>query len=579
MARLVVGHSLAAASSDELLARLAAVEAARAALAADYERLLSAYHQALFDLKLLRKSIFVASAERVDTKQLELEFAAKAAELAKLADELGVPPGESPDAPPPAAPPSPPAAPDAPPPSAPPSPDKPKAKPKGRRDVSALPIAEERHEFLDPALEGKAKRIGFEESHQLGWRKAGPVRLVIARAKYLDTTEPEAPTIVTAPLPKRTFPRSLAAPSLLAKIITDKYCDGLPLYRQEERFAREGLDLDRGTMCRWIEDAGGTAGCVVEAAKADAFATAFCISTDATGVGILPEPAQGKGRQPCRRGHFFVMVADRDHVLFEYVPRETSAAVRELFRGYSGYVQADAKNTYDVLFNEPELALDDEAAELRHEVGCWSHARRRYYQAAIGKDKIAREGLWRIHKLFELDAGWKDEPPEKRKALRDRHLRPLLDDFFAWAEAEYAKVKDTRGLLRSALGYVVRQQGPLRRFLDDGRLKMDNNVSERELRRIAVGRKAWLFVGSDDHAQATANLFTLIASCKLHDLDPELYLRDLFRVLVHWPRGRYLELTPRYWAKTRARLDARELELPLGSLTVPEPPTEQAAAG
>jgi hypothetical protein len=273
------------------------------------------------------------------------------------------------------------------------------------------------------------------------------------------------------------------------------------------------------------------------------------------------------------------MVADRDHVLFEYMPRETSAAVRELFRGYTGYVQADAKNTYDVLFDKPDPALLNDATDIRHEVGCWAHARRRFYYAAIGKEKIAREGLWRIHKLFELDAGWKDEPPAKRKALRDLALRPLLDDFFSWAEAEYAKVVNTRGLLRSALGYVVRQQGPLRGFLADGRLRMDNNVSERELRRIAVGRKAWLFVGSDDHAQATANLFTLIASCKLHDLDPEAYLRDLFRVLVHWPRDRYLELTPRYWAKTRPRLDSRELELPLGHLTVPDAAAKQTPAG
>ena len=100
-----------------------------------------------------------------------------------------------------------------------------------------------------------------------------------------------------------------------------------------------------------------TAGCVVQAAKADAFATAFCISTDATGIGIQPEPQEGKSGQPCRRGHFFVMVADRDHVLFEYVPRETSAAVRELCRGYAGYVQADAKNTYDVLFDKPGPSL------------------------------------------------------------------------------------------------------------------------------------------------------------------------------------------------------------------------------
>jgi transposase len=154
-----------------------------------------------------------------------------------------------------------------------------------------------------------------------------------------------------------------------------------------------------------------------------------------------------------------------------------------------------------------------------------------------------------------------------------------VDAFFAWAEVEYARVKDTRGLLRSALGYAVRQQGALRRFLDDGRLRLENNASERALRAIAVGRKAWLFVGSDDHAQAAANLFSLIGSCKLHGLDPEAYLRDLFRVLVHWPKDRYLELTPRYWAATRARLDARELELPLGHLTVPEAPAKQATAG
>ena len=463
--------SPAEASSEELRARLATVEAALAAerrradaekmradkLAADHERLLAAYRQLQLELNLLRKSIFVASAERIDTKQLELEFAAKEAELAKLAEKLGVPAGESPPAP-----------------SA-----KPKPKPKGRRDVAALPLPEERHEILDPELEGKAKRIGFEESYQLGWRKGGPLRIIIARAKYLDTTKPEAPTIVTAPLPKRTFARSLAAPSLLAKILTDKYCDGLPLYRQEERFARAGLDLDRGTMCRWVEDAGMTAGCVAQAAKADAFATAFCISTDATGVGIQPEPAEGKGRQPCRRGHFFVMVADRDHVLFEYMPRETSAAVREMFHGYSGYVQADAKNTYDVLFDKPDPAPAAEESFLRHEVGCWAHARRRFYQAAIGKDPIAREGLWRIHKLFELDAGWKDEPPTKRKALREQSLQPLLDDFFTWAEAEYVKVKDTRGLRRSALGYVVRQREALRGFLADGRLRMDSRVGGR----------------------------------------------------------------------------------------------------
>jgi transposase len=587
MARVVVFETLAHATNEELRARLAAAAAALVAeraraeseharaeseyaraekLAADHERLLAAYQQVQLELKLLRKRIYLASAERVDVGQLEMEFADKQAELAGLAAQLGA-----------AAPPEPP--PDAPPPAPPAPPDKPKVKPKGRRDVRGLAIPEERHELLDPALEGKAERIGFEESFQIGWRKAGPVRIVVARAKYRLTDDEGATAIATTPMPPRTFPRLLAAPSLLARIIVDKYCDGLPLHRQEQRFAREGLDLDRGTMCRWMEEVGMTTGNVVLAAKKEAFETAFCISTDATGIGILPEPSATKARQPCRRGHFFVMVADRDHVLFEYVPRETSNAVRELFRGYQGYVQADAKNTYDVLFNKPDPAMAGDEREVRHEVGCWAHARRRFYEAAIGKDRIAREGLWRIHKLFELEEGWKDEPPAKRTALRAQHSRPLLDAFFAWAEAEYTKVKDTRGLLRTALGYVVRQQGALRRFLDDGRLRLDNNVSERALRVIAVGRNAWLFVGSDDHAQAAANLFSLIASCKLHGLDPEAYLRDLLRVLVHWPKDRYLELTPRHWARTRARLDAKELELPLGSLTVPERPAEKTASG
>ena len=203
-------------------------------------------------------------------------------------------------------------------------------------------------------------------------------------------------------------------------------------------------------------------------------------------------------------------------------------------------------------------------------------------EAIIDRAKLVREAtladlgissLDVITMLFELEESWKDKPPADRKVLRDQHSRLLVDAFVAWAEVEYDNVKGTRGLLRSAFGYAVRQKGALRRYLDDGRLLMDNNVSERELRAIAVGRKNWLFVGSDDHAQATANLFSLIASCKLHGLDPEAYLRDLFRVLPHWPRDRYLELAPKYWAATRGRLDPGELAAELGPLSVPPAPS------
>ena len=175
----------------------------------------------------------------------------------------------------------------------------------------------------------------------------------------------------------------------------------------------------------------------------------------------------------------------------------------------------------------------------------------------------------RIQRIFENEEKWKGLSAEHVKTMRDERTRPLVEDFFAWATVEYAKVKDTRGLLRSALGYTVRQREALCRFLDDGRLGLSNNASERELRRIAVGRKAWLFCGSDDHAQAAAALFTLIATCKIHGLEPEAYLRDVLRVLAQWPKDRYLELCPHAFAATRARLDPVELAQEVGRLTVP----------
>jgi transposase len=405
-----------------------------------------------------------------------------------------------------------------------------------------------------------------------------------ARVDPADDATATRPTIVTARMPPQLLPGSYATGSLLAHIASDKFCDGLPLHRQEDRFARLGVTIHRSTMARWLEEVGAIMGAtIVEAMRKEALAIAFCIMTDATGVRVLPEPRPDKKRQPCRHAHFFVQIADADHVFFEYTPVETSAVVRELFRGFSGFVQADAKSVYDVLYRLPherDLA-DDGPPDLavRHEVGCWSHARTKLWEAAVAtQDPVAREGLARIMRMFQLERRWKDHSPDERRALRDRHLRPHVVAFFAFAEEAYERVKHQRGLLRSALGYSVRQKDALMRFLEDGRLEMTNNHSERQLRKVACGRKAWLFVGSDDHGQAAGNLLTLIASARLHKLDPELYLRDVFRVLPHWPRDRYLELAPRYWSATRARLDPNELEQELGPLKVPEPPLPTATS-
>ena len=589
----------------------------------DLEKLRHAYQRILEQLALMRKRLFAAKSERKDTTAEQLVFdgllaeasllmraleAAEQAEQAQKAEQAEHKTPETPAAP-----------------ESPKKEDEPRPKPKGRRNLadSTLPVV--RVEILDPELEGKAKRIGFEESSRLGYERGGARHIIVARAVYkveddaatrpsterattsaegertaqepeattrpLATEHAELPTepvdssqrrtrLITAPLPKELFRRGLLAPSMIAYILAAKYTMGLPFYRIEQQFASNGTCLDRGTMCRYAEDAGATLGAIVLAARDEAFAESFCLSTDATGISIQPTPIADGTRQPCRKGHFFVVLADRDHVFFEYQPKHTSAAVSEMFKGFSGYIQADAHAVYDALFRGPAGPDADSGSgsdtELPKEVGCWSHGRRKFWEAAVCKHRLGVEGLARVNAIFAADKPLWKLAPAKRHALRQQYVRPLVDSFFAWAKATLT-VTTERGLVATALGYAVRQEGPLRRFLDDGRLRMENNASERALRHVAIGRKNWLFCGSDDHADAAANLFSLVASCKLHALDPEAYLADVIRVMPCWPRARYLELTPKYWARTRARLDPTELARPLGHVSVPGPlpPEEQ----
>jgi hypothetical protein len=274
-----------------------------------------------------------------------------------------------------------------------------------------------------------------------------------------------------------------------------------------------------------------------------------------------------------------VVLADKKHVFFEYQPKHTSDAVCEMFRGFSGYIQADAHAIYDALFRG-DAVEDDSSPPL--EVACWAHARRKFWEAAVCGFAVGREGLLRIRKLFQLDESFSDLPPAARREKRQSVLKPFVDDFFAWIGAQNDLASQERGLVNKALGYALRQELALRRFLDDGRLRMDNNGSENALRVVATGRKAWLFFGSDDHATAAANLYSLIASCKLHDLDPQCYLAEVIRIMPYWPRERFLELAPAYWASTRQRLDPKELALELGYVTVPPPladATEQSSSG
>jgi transposase len=545
-------------------AELKTTSAALAAVTAERDKLRHAYEQLKGQLELLRRRIFLAKAERIDTRQLEIEFAETKAKLDKLANELGdAGDGDGGDGDhdtsggddgPPA---------------------RTAKKPTGRRDLRALDMPEERVEILDPALEGKVERIGFEETCLLGRRRGGPVRIVMARATYKVVADDKTTKFVTADKPKEIYERGILAPSFIAHILTKKFRWGMPFHRLALELASEGIDLDDSTMCRYAEHVGATLGCIVDAMAKEAKETAFCLSTDATGVAIQPVRLPDGKRQACAKGHFFVVLADKDHVFFEYQPKHTSDAVCSMFRGFKGYIQADAHCVYDALFRGDACVADNDKPP--DEVACWSHARRKVWEAAVStKDPAAREALLRIRALFKLEEEWAHLAPKQRHDRRQRVTRPMLDDFFAWAEGVFDRVRGIRGLVATAFGYAIRQRDALRRFLDDGRLRMENNNSERALRSsIAVGRKAWLFFGSGDHAQAAANIFSLIASSVLHELDAESYLTDIIRVLPYWPRDRYLELAPKYWARTRVRLDQAELELPIGHVTVPPLPAEQ----
>ena len=525
------------------------------------EELRKSYRILQQEHELQRRRIFEAKAERIDPTQLELEFATTKAALDDLQKKIEEASGISQT---PAAPPS-----------------STRKKPTGRRKLDETSLPVERIEIPDPEMEllvarGEAEVVGSDDSSTLKHRRGSMIRLVIAKKTYRTKKDEGSTTLVTAVAPPAIIERSIGTPSLYAHIATEKFDRAMPLYRQEERFDQIGTPLDRSVMARWLEQLGGTLGAtILHVMRIEALRTAMCLSTDATGILVQQgrDPTT-KARRACKKGHYFVQIADRDAVFFEYTERETSAAVLDMFRGFAGYVQADAKSVYDILFREPDEPPDhgiEPDPSVRRECGCWAHTRRYFFEAAaVAKESAAKEALFRIRRLFEIDARWdKHTPPSKRKLLREQFLAPEIDLFFDFVHVELSKVEHQRGLLRSALVYAKNQEIALKRFLEDGHLKMDNNASERALRRIAIGRKNWLFVGSDDHAVSTANLLSMIASAKLHDFDPEWYLRDIFRVLPHWPSDRYLELAPKYWLETRDELDTAQLEQEFGPLTIP----------
>ncbi|MDC0675320.1 IS66 family transposase [Nannocystis radixulma] len=349
-------------------------------------------------------------------------------------------------------------------------------RPTGRRKLPEhLPRVD--IEVLPPEVqqEGLAafKRIGEEVSEVIERRPASLVVVRLVRPKFVRIVEGLAdpsPVKIAEP-PERPIERGLAGPAMLADTVVRRWQDHTPLHRQESIYARDGLELPRSTICGWHEQLADLVEPLVEAMLRDAFEAPY-LCTDATGVLVRAE-------EQCQRAHFWVLVAPERHVIYRFSHKHDSAAVDRLLAGYKGYLVADAHAVYDHLYGTGDVV----------EVACWAHTRRYFFKALSSDPERAERGLALIKGLFRVERSIKTAPRKKRDETRREKSRPIVDAFFAWCDEHAADVLDDTPIAR-AIGYARNQRTALTRFLADGRLPLDNNVSERSPRHRRGARSA-----------------------------------------------------------------------------------------
>ena len=399
---------------------------------------------------------------------------------------------------------------------------------------------------LPPEVEKKGldafERIGEDISETIERRPASFVVARVIRPKFVpkDRDRSSATKVAIAEPLELPIPRGLAGPGMLADTIVKRWQDHMPLNRLEDMYGRDGLELARSTICGWHAMLAELCAPLIAAMRADAFEQPY-LCTDATGVLV-------QQKERCRVGHFWVLVAPRRHVLFEYTRDHTSSAVDDVLAGYQGYLVADAHVVYDHLYATGDVV----------EVNCWAHCRRYFFKALESDPDRAKAALSLIGALFRIERTIADAPRKKKQAIREKRSKPIVEAFFSWCDAEAGTVLDDTPI-SNGIRYARNQRVGLSRFLDDGRLPLHNNMSELALRREAVGRKNWLFIGSDDGGIANATFTSLLASCRMHSVEPWTYLRDLFCVLPHCPPHRLIELAPLNWATTVARPEVQKL--------------------
>jgi len=329
--------------------------------------------------------------------------------------------------------------------------------------------------------------------------------------------------IKTAALPNQPIPKSMASPGLLAHITVSKYQDALPLYRQETILRRIGVDIPRATLANWMIRSGTLIQPLINLMR-DQMLDYDIIQMDETPVQVLKEPdkrAQSKSYIWLQRGG----PPDRRVVLYDYDPGRGAGVPKRLLEGFKGYLQTDGYDGYNAVV----------AANGLIHLGCMAHARRRFSDAvkAQGKNKKrgkAHQGLLLIRKLYRIERQARKLTVQERYARRQKHSKPILGQIRKWLDDALPQVAPSSAT-GQALSYLHNEWGQLKRYLDDGRLEIDNNGAENAIRPFVLGRKNWLFSASVKGVKASANLYSLIETAKANGLEPYAYLRHVFTEL------------------------------------------------
>jgi transposase len=390
--------------------------------------------------------------------------------------------------------------------------------------------------------------IGDETSEQMDFVPATLKVIEHVRLKYMckaceKNAVPTGPQIVVADKPRWPVEKGLAAPGLIAHVGLSKYDDSMPLNRIEKSLRRNGIDLSRSTQ--WdIVRGGGDALIPLVGLMTDQTLHSKVIHTDDTPVTVLDRP-----NKTTYKGHFWVYVGDKDHphVVFDYTPDRCRDGpvnfLRHWTRDGPRFLQADAYAGYDNLYTT-------QAGSPILEVACWAHARRRFFKCKDSDFRNSAQALAYIKLLYKIERDARELEPAERAALRQEHAAPLLEKFHTWL-TDLQAVNGGPVLPKSPMGeavtYVFNQWEALKVYVTDGDLNIDNNISENALRRVAIGRKNWMFLASDNGGRVAATWFTVIATCHRHQVNPFDYLRDVLARIPSHPHHRLHELLPHNW--------------------------------